>query len=318
MNIQESGAPSGTLLPGTAGERIDSAADGVAVVIARIQDWLADLVALLPNIMAAVLVLLLFFALSRIARKLMIRGLSRTALADTIVRLLARIASFAVLAIGLFFALGLLHLDKTVTSLLAGAGVIGLALAFAFQDLAANFMAGIYMSLNRPFEIGHLVETNGVLATVQEIDMRATILRTAQGQIVRIPNKQVFESKLINYSLSGERRVDLEIGVSYGEDLEQVRKVAIAAVKELEVCDPARDPDLIYTGFGDSSINLTVRFWVNFKGKGDYLTARDAAIVAIKKAFDTAEIVIPFPIRTLDFAIKGGGRLRTELQSSDR
>lgn len=166
--------------------------------------------------------------------------------------------------------------------------------------------------------IGHLVETNGVIAAVEEIDMRATILRTAQGQIVRIPNKEVFETKLINYSLSGERRVDVEVGVSYGEDLERVRKVAIDAVREMAACDPDREPDLIYTGFGDSSISLTVRFWVNFKGNSDYLTARDAAIVAIKKAFDASDIAIPFPIRTLDFAIKGGGRLRTELDSAGR
>ncbi|MEO8445260.1 MAG: mechanosensitive ion channel domain-containing protein, partial [Gammaproteobacteria bacterium] len=143
-----------------------------------------------------------------------------------------------------------------------------------------------------------------------------TVLRTAQGQIVRVPNKDIFESKLVNYSLSGERRVDLEVGVSYGEDLERVRKVAVAAVKALDDCDPKSDPDLIYTGFGDSSINCTIRFWVNYEGKGqaDYLGARDAAIVAVKKAFDAEDISIPFPIRTLDFAIKGGGALRGELR----
>jgi small conductance mechanosensitive channel len=267
----------------------------------------------LPNLLAAVLVLLLFMVLSTFARKMIARGLSRTTMPDTVARLLARVASIAVLAIGLFFALSLLHLDKTVTSLLAGAGVIGMALAFAFQDMAANFMAGIYMSLNRPFEIGHLIETNDVFATVQEIDMRSTILRTPQGQIVRVPNKDVFESKLINYTLSGERRVDLEVGVSYGEDLEHVRQVAIAAIQKLEESDPEREPDLIYTGFGDSSINLMVRFWVNFKADKEFLKARDAGIVAIKRAFDAEGISIPFPIRTLDFAIKGGGKLRTEL-----
>lgn len=316
LNIQDGSAQSGKSVAGAA-DNIDNATDAVTLLAAKLQEWLAELIALLPNLVAAVLVILLFFVLSRVANNLIGRGLSRTAMPDTVRKLMSRIASVVVLAIGVFFALGLLHLDKTVTSLLAGAGVVGLALAFAFQDMAANFMAGIYMSLKRPFEIGDLIETNDVLATVKEIDMRSTVLRTAQGQVVRIPNKDVFENKLVNYSLSGERRVDIEVGVSYGENLERVREVAVAAVTALDDCDPKRDADLIYTGFGDSSINFTLRFWVNFEGKGqaDYLKARDAGIVAVKKAFDAKDIVIPFPIRTLDFSIKGGGPLRSELRA---
>lgn len=316
-NTNISGGESGTTLAAAASQ-INTMTDAAGVLIASLQTWLADLVAFLPNMVAALLVLGLFAVLSRVVSKLVARGLARTAMPDTIERLLSRIAGVVVLAAGLFFALGLLHLDKTVTSLLAGAGVIGLALAFAFQDMAANFMAGIYMSIKRPFELGDLVETNDVLATVLEIDMRATVLRTAQGQIVRIPNKEVFEKKLTNYTQSGERRVDLEVGVSYGDDLDKVRTVAAAAVKALKECDPQRDVRVLYTGFGDSSVNLVVCFWVNLKGNADFLGARDAAIVAIKKAFDAEQIVIPFPIRTLDFAIKGGGPLRDQLTSDVR
>jgi small-conductance mechanosensitive channel len=294
-------------------EGIDDARDGVELLVDKLQGWLADLIVLLPNLVVAVVILTSFVMLSKLVAKVLANALSRTGMAETVVRLLSRIAFVAVIAVGLFFALGILQLEKTVTSLLAGAGVIGLALAFAFQDMAANFMAGIYMSVKRPFEIGHIIETNDVFATVQEIDLRATVLRTPQGQLVRIPNKQVCENKVTNYSQSGERRVDLEVGVSYGEDLERVREVATAAIEPIESRDSERPVEVIFTGFGGSSIDLVVRFWVDFGRQSDFLKARDAAIVAIKVAFDANDIVIPFPIRTLDFGIKGGGPLRDEL-----
>jgi small-conductance mechanosensitive channel len=143
--------------------------------------------------------------------------------------------------------------------------------------------------------------------------MRSTVLRTPQGQIVRIPNKNVFENKLVNYSESGERRVDLEVGVSYGEDLEHVRKVAIAAIETVAERQAEREIELVYTGFGGSSIDFVVRFWIDFSRQIEFLTARDRAIVAIHQAFNAEGISIPFPIRTLDFGIKGGGPLREEL-----
>lgn len=297
---------------------VGTTTDGLDLVIGSLREWLAGLIALLPNMLAALVVVGVFALLSRVVSRVVSRSLGRTAMADAVVGLVAKTVGVAVVAIGLFFALGLLHLDKTVTSLLAGAGVIGLALAFAFQDMAANFVAGLYMSVNRPFEIGHVVETNDVIATVEEIGMRATVLRTGQGQIVRMPNKIVFEKTLVNYSQSGERRVDVELGVSYGEDLDRVRTVAMKAIRQLPECDPERDAELLYTGFGDSAINLVVRFWVNFRDGHDYFPAQDAAIVAIKRAFEAEKIVIPYPVRTLDFSIKGGGRLRDELAATGK
>ncbi|XYI03508.1 mechanosensitive ion channel family protein [Sorangium sp. So ce1128] len=136
-------------------------------------------------------------------------------------------------------AFSILNLEKAATSLLAGAGIVGLALGFAFQDLAANFIAGVYLAVRFPFREGDLIETNDTLGIAERIRIRSTTIRTLEGQAVMIPNKEIFTTKLINDSETGARRVDLSVGVSYGDDLDKVRRVALDAARQVR----ARDTD---------------------------------------------------------------------------
>ncbi len=267
----------------------------------------------MPNFVVAVIVFLAFVLLAKLARKLVRRFFERVTDNVAIARVLSRLTGVVVIAIGFFIALGAMKLDKTVTSLLAGAGVVGLALAFAFQDMAANLIAGIYMSFKKPFAPGDLVETNDVFGTVEATELRSTLIRTSQGQAVLIPNKEIFENKLVNYTRSGKRRIDLPVGVSYGDDLEHVRRVAIEAVSAMEERDPSRDVELFFQEFGSSSIDFVVRFWIPFSRQRDFQQARSEAIMRIKKAFDDNDVAIPFPIRTLDFGVKGGEHVRDAL-----
>jgi len=132
--------------------------------------------------------------------------------------------------------------------------------------------------------------------------------------LVLVPNKMVFENPTTNYSSHGIRRVDLEVGVSYAEDLERVQQVVIQALEEVKNRVKTRDIEVMYDSFGNSSINLEARFWVRYSRQVDYVGAKSDAIIRIKKAFDANNILIPFPIRTLDFGIKGGEKLSEELQ----
>ena len=207
-------------------------------------------------------------------------------------------------------ALGILQLDKTVTSMLAGVGIIGLALGFAFQDTIANLVSGIIIAFRKPYDIGDIIESNGYFGKVFRIDLRTTDIQLLQGPVVLVPNRNVLQNAVINYSEYGWRRVDLGIGVSYGEDLENVRKVTLEAVQQVENLDASKDVTFYYEEFGDSSINFTVRFWVKYTDRNAvYLKAKSDAIMNIKSAYNAAGIVIPFPIRTLDFGIKGGEKL---------
>jgi len=124
----------------------------------------------------------------------------------------------------------------------------------------------------------------------------------------------LFQECFTNFTEFEKRRVQIECGVSYGEDLEQVEKVALESARNVSSRLKSEEPTLFWTGFGDSSINFTLNIWCKFKGADlDYIPVRNEAIISLKKAFDKNDIMIPFPIRTLDFGIKGGTQLNKEL-----
>jgi small conductance mechanosensitive channel len=221
--------------------------------------------------------------------------------------LLSRLTSVAVVSLSLFVALGLLELDKTVTSLLAGVGVVGLALGFAFQDIAANFMSGFLMALNRPFEVGDLVEVAGQRGRIKSVSLRASEIETLQGLTVLVPNKDVYQNAITNYTTTPHRRLDLAVGTGYGDDMETVRSVVKKALQHTPHRDADRDVELFFEAFGDSSINFSARVWLTQSEESIYLEARSEAMIAIKKALDAANLTIPFPIRTLDFGAAASG-----------
>ena len=274
----------------------------------KLQGWIEQLILLLPNFVAAILIVVITVFVSRLVRRGVKGVLSRTSSYEQVNNLLATIAYVIVFAVGTFIALGVIGADKAVTSLLAGAGILGLALGFAFQDLAANFIAGILLSIRRPFVVGDIIETGDHIGVVADVNLRSTRVRTFQGQIAIIPNSDVFQNPVENFS-TGERRVDLSCGVAYGDDLEQARTLAIDAIKGLDFVDQNRPVTLFYNEFGDSSVNFVLNYWINFRGQADFLTAQSEGIIAVKKAFDANGITIPFPIRTLDFGVVGGERL---------
>jgi len=289
--------------------------EGYSLITEKLESWLNTAIEMLPNLAAALLVLLVFYFISSIIKKYSGKILHKVTNNKTIVGLAQTVFGVLILGAGVFIALGILNLDGTVTSLLAGAGIIGLALGFAFQDIAANFISGILLSIRHPFGIGDIIDSNDYFGVVQKLNLRNTVIKTPQGQIVYIPNKEVYENPFKNYTKNGERRIDLQCGVSYGDDLEKARKITLDAINSLDGIDKDKGIDFYYEEFGGSSINYVVRFWVDFRTHVDYLSPRSEAIIAIKKAYDENDIMIPFPIRTLDFGIRGGEKLNTVLNS---
>lgn len=283
--------------------------DAFTELVAKLTGWLQGFILLLPNLVVAVVVVTGFGIASRIIRRVVLATMTRITSHPSINKLVATIASMGVLGAGVFVALGIVGLDKTVTSLLAGVGIIGLALGFAFQDIASNFMSGLILLTRQPFKHGDVIETNGITGLAKEISLRSIIIHTFDGKVVTLPNSSVLNSPLTNHSETGHRRVDLAVGVAYGDDLDKVRRVTVEAVESIEQRDRHRPVGFFYDQFGASSIDLTVNFWIDFATQADYLSARSEAVVRIKKAYDQNGITIPFPIRTLDFGVVGGERL---------
>lgn len=222
---------------------------------------------------------------------------------------MASIFKVIVLCVGLFIALDFMGLKGTVTSLLAGAGIVGLAIGFAFQDMTENLIAGIAMGIRKPFKAGDVIETDDVFGSVHSINLRNTLIESFYGQLILVPNKVLFRNVLKNYTTLGVRRIEVPVGISYGDDIEKAKEVIVDKINEFDFVIRKDETAVYAEGFGDSSINLLVWFWIKYPGEPDFMTVRHKGVVAVKQALDAADISIPFPIRTLDFGIKGGEKL---------
>lgn len=278
------------------------------VIVEKLSNWVLDIVKMLPNLALAALIFVLGLFLSKGLKRLAARLISKISGQKSLNNLFSSFIHVLGICVTIFATLSILKLEKAVASLLAGAGIFGLALAFAFQDIFANFVSGIFITLRRPIRIGDVVKLHDYMGKIEDINLRDTVVLTFQGQQVIIPNKDVFQNPIENYSLLGKRRLDLVVGVSYGDDLEKVKTIVLEAVQPISV----RTDDEItffYDEFSDSSINFEVRIWINSPEQPIWLQGRSEAIMYIKKAFDENNITIPFPIRTLDFGIKGGEKL---------
>ena len=275
----------------------------------KLQVWMETGIKHLPNLAVAIVIAIAFGVVAKVIGKLSQRVLRRTFDSQQIVSLLTSIIRVAIATAGIFIALDFIGLRGTVTSLLAGAGIVGLAIGFAFQDITENFIAGIAMGVRKPFQIGDVIKAEGVFGTVEAINLRNTHVMTFFGQREIIPNKILFRNILTNYSVNGKRRLEVPVGISYADDPEQAANVITEAINQLDFVVDKEETGVFAASFGDSSVNLLVWFWIDYPGEPGFMIARHKAVVTIQKALNEADILIPFPIRTLDFGAKGGETL---------
>jgi small conductance mechanosensitive channel len=279
-------------------------------ILTKVDGWIEEIVALTPNMLISILLLILFFLLAKLASGTTKKVFQKTSDNKALRDLFAVLVRYTIMAIGIFTILEVLNLGKAVTSLLAGVGIVGLALGFAFQDIAANFVSGIILAVRRPISIGDIISTSDVMGKVVRLNLRVTVIQTFQGQEVFIPNKEVLQSPIYNYTNTGKRRIDLQVGISYAEDLPFVEQLVKDTVHSIDGVIDHDNTVFDYYEYGSSSINFHIRFWIEYPGEQkSFLGLRHEAIKNIKAAFDQNGITIPFPIRTLDFGIKGGQKL---------
>lgn len=283
----------------------------------KVENWAELIIQSLPNFVVALLIAIVFAVLSKVAGRVSSNLFGRMFESAQIASLLSSIFRVAVFIIGIFIALDFLGLTGAVTSLLAGAGIVGLAIGFAFQDMTENLIAGIAMGIRKPFQIGDVVEAQGVFGTVQAINLRNTLIETFFGQLEVVPNKILFRNIVTNYSTKGTRRIEVPVGISYADSVEHAREVIKNALNEKAFVINKQETEVFAKGFGDSSVNLLVWFWIEYPGDVGFMEARHQAVHLIHQSLADNDILIPFPIRTLDFAAKGGEKLNSMLTMND-
>jgi small conductance mechanosensitive channel len=272
--------------------------DSIGNLTDKLGGWLNIIITNLPNILLAALVFALAYFLAQKLNELIMKILKSKIRQVSVRTLIANVSSVVVVSLGIFLALSILNLDKALTSILAGAGVAGLAVGLALQGTIANTFSGIFLAVQDIMNVGDFIQTNGYTGVVDTITLRYIKLKESDNNLVIIPNTMVVENPFKNFGLTTEVLVSIECGVGYESDLRNVKKIAI---EEIERVFPqgSREIEFHYLEFGDSSINFQIRFWVDATKTLTVLESKSEAIMALKERFDKENINIPYPVRTL-------------------
>ncbi|NNE08714.1 MAG: mechanosensitive ion channel family protein [Gemmatimonadetes bacterium] len=255
-----------------------------------------EIVAFLPNLAAALIVLGLFVSIYWITNKPLRLGLKRAGIDHTLVRLLvSNVYKFTVVGFGVVMAAGQVGIN--IGAALAGIGVAGIAIGFAAKDSLANTIAGFLIFWDKPFVVGDWVTVADQYGRVANITLRSTRIRTNRNTYVIIPNQKIIDEVLTNHSKNGNTRIDVPVGIGYGESVSEARRTLLQCVAgHGDVLDDP-PPAVVVNGLGASSVDLLVQVWIGESEK-ERRVYREVTEMT-KSALDKAEIEIPFPQRTL-------------------
>ncbi len=246
------------------------------------------------RILAALLVLLIGFKLSSVICRKIKKSKGFTKLDHSVSSFLLSIIGFTLKLLVVLTVCAILGIPMTSFSAIVAAA--GLAVGLALQGSLSNFAGGVLILIFRPFSVDDFISADGVSGTVVDITILYTIIRTADGLRIVVPNGNLSNAVVTNYSVEPLRRVDVKIGVAYDSDLEKVEKVLLGLTEGNElILGDDKAPVVVPGEYADSSINLVLRVWCN---RQDYWTVFNGLTRAIKPAFDANSIEIPFPQMT--------------------
>ena len=259
------------------------------------------------HLIFAIVIVLIGRWLARFISRLIERVMTAAHIEQTVINFITHIVSILVMVFAVLMALGRLGIETT--SILAILGAAGLAIGLALQGSLSNLAAGVLLIIFRPFKQGDFIEAGGVLGSVLEIQMLTTVMNTPENLRLIVPNSDIMNGAITNYSANETRRVDLTIGVSYDDDVRHVKQVLDTLVAEnpLVLEEPA--PFVAVSDFGDSSVNFVVWVWVK---RPDFRQVRFGLPAQIKLTLDAHGITIPYPQR--DLHLKNGA-LQPQVQS---
>ena len=260
------------------------------------EEWLPKIVGMISfyglKVIAALVVFIVGRWIARGVEKLTGRVLAKKNVDPTVVSFVEHLVYIGLITFVIIAALAQLGIQTT--SFIAVIGAAGLAIGLALQGSLANFAAGFLMIIFKPFKAGDYIDGGGAAGTVEKIEVFTTQLKTVDNKVVIIPNAKMMGDNIVNYSAKDTRRVDLDFGVSYSDDIDKVRKILADVVKnESRIL---KDPEtmIIVKELADSSVNFQVRAWAK---SADYWGIYFDTIETVKKQFDAQGISIPFPQR---------------------
>lgn len=261
-----------------------------------VSNFLSQHAALLWKGVLTVVVLIVIFVILKLLRSL-IRRLTSGMVGRHYRKTVYRIFQIILSIVALFVILGIWGVS--MTGLLAGAGFMGIVIGLAAQETLGNVISGILMMFSRPFEIGDWIELGDYSGIVEDISVINTRLETFDGEVVSVPNQMVSSSAINNISRRGKYRVKRSVGIDYEADPVKAREIAEEELENYDLIadDPA--PRAMVEELGDSSVNLTLLFWIDDPTPRKRRQATNDIITSVKKRYEEAGIGIPFPHREL-------------------
>jgi len=213
---------------------------------------------------------------------------------------LARGTGVMVFLFGVYIVLRVSGLTQLALTIVGGTGLFGLAVGIAFRDITENFLASIFLSMQRPFETGDLVAISGVTGFVQQLNVRTTVLMTLDGNLVQIPNATVYKTIVRNYTANGNRREDFVVGIGYDDSIDRAQEVARKVLEDHPAVLSDPEPSVLVDELGSSTINLRIYFWLDGK-QHSWLKVRSSVIRLIKLSFQKNGISMPDEAREIVF-----------------
>ena len=267
----------------------------------KVQGMINGFFALLPNMVLALIVFAIFFIVAGTIRRL-VRHLTRDLRhARNLGLILGRLAQWTILLIGLFISLSIIIPTLRAGDLVQLLGISGVAIGFAFRDILQNFLAGILILLTEPFQLDDQIIFKDFEGTVENIQTRATTIRTYDGRRIVIPNSELFTNSVTVNTAFENRRLEYDVGIGYGDDIDEAKRLILEAIHETAGVLQKPAPDALVMELAGSTVNIRARWWVKPPHRAEVLDLQDKVLTAIKNKLTTNGIDLPFPTQQILF-----------------
>ncbi|ART83213.1 mechanosensitive ion channel protein MscS [Oceanisphaera profunda] len=261
------------------------------VALERIDSWVDGSIRLLPNLLVALVLLLIFYGIGLLVRRVILRQ-THTRGRDNLGDVLGGFVKWLIFLMGFLLAATIVIPSLKPGDLIAGLGVSSVAIGFAFKDILQNWLAGLLILLRQPFDINDQIEVNGQEGTVQRIETRATIIKTYDGQRIVIPNSDIYTQAVRVITAHEFRRSQYDVGIGYEDDLDKACALLIAAVSQVAEVEQAPAAEALPWDLAASWVTIRVRWWTR-SHKADVTQVHAQVIRTIKHTLEKAEISMP-------------------------
>ena len=267
----------------------------------KLEGMLRGLIVSLPNLGVAIIVLGLFYVAGKGIKFLVMRLTAKRRRHRNLGVVLGRLSQWGIGFVGLLVAFSILLPSFRAGDLIQLLGIGSVAIGFAFRDIFQNFLAGILLLLTEPFRVDDQIIVNNFEGTVEDVQTRATLIKTYDGRRVVIPNANLFTDSVIVNTAFAARRLEYDIGIGYGDDIDRAKALILEAITSIDSVLKEPPPEVLVTKLADSSVHIRARWWITPPRRANALDMQDQVLAAIKRILLANGIDIPFPTQQILF-----------------